>query len=64
MTSEEPESPYQDLTPEEVLEKIQTEEITLEEIREDAELRSRVRRIVLKADMAKYSEVYERLAEV
>ncbi|USZ67046.1 hypothetical protein NGM10_09920 [Halorussus salilacus] len=52
------------LSREELLHALKTGEITIQEVRENEALRQQVRQLIVKRDMEKHREIYDRLAEV
>lgn len=58
------ERPLQELSPEELIESIESGELSIEDLLEDDDLRKRIRKFVVKQDMEEHREIYDRLAEV
>lgn len=56
--------PPEDLSLEELKDALQAGQISIQEVRENETLRQRFRRLVVKQDMEKHREIYDRLAEV
>jgi hypothetical protein len=54
----------EDMRPEQVAEALSTGDISIEEVRENEDLRRRINRSIVLWDMEQHSEIYERLAEV
>lgn len=64
MTTDELENSPEDLSLEELMEALETGQITIREVRENETLRQRVRQLVVKQDMEEHRDIYDRLAEV
>lgn len=64
MSTDDLETPVEDLPLEELMGALETGQITIQEVRESEVLRQRVRRLIVKRDMEEHREIYDRLAEV
>ena len=64
MSIDDIETPPEDLSPEQLIEALDSGEVSVQEIRESEVLRQRVRRLIVKQDMEEHREIYDRLAEV
>lgn len=64
MSTDDLEVPPEELSPEELIDALNSGEISIQEIRESEALRQRVRRLIVKQDMEEHKEIYDRLAEV
>lgn len=56
--------PLEDLSPEELKDALGSGDITIDDIRENEEIRERLHRLVVKMDMDEHRDIYDRLAEV
>lgn len=56
--------PLEELSIEEIVVALQQGDVTVEDIRENEEVRQRINRRIVEMDMEEHSEVYERLAEI
>lgn len=56
--------PLEELSIEEIVVALQQGDVTVEDIRENEEVRQRINRRIVEMDMEEHSEVYKRLAEV
>lgn len=64
MSDDEIDTEPESLTVAELVEALESGEITLQEVRENETLRRRISRLVVKQDMEEHRDIYDRLADV